>query len=437
MRDNFRSFKISQDFGCRTPLKGGSLAAKDLVYLCNYGQFEVSTFFDSVIILIFMRRREFIQNTLGGIAALAAADITGLTFAKDVASSAPVKSPQENDGSADLKLRGVNLGSWLILERWMTPDVYKGTDAPDEYSLCLALGDRAKSRLNRHRETFIGADDFRWIKNHGLNAVRLPVGYWALEAPKPYVECSRYIDFALEQCQKNGLKLLLDLHGAPGSQNGWDHSGRSGPVNWPKDPQNIKETLRVVESFAQKYGDHPALYGIELLNEPKWEIPVEILQQYYQDGYAHVRKHAGPDVAVVIHDSFRPLVWKNFMRGPAFANVILDTHLYQCFDKEALSRSALEQLAFALDRNSTLDEMQRDELPTLVGEWSLSLPERAMTGLSTLQIESTTRGYADAQLLNYEGTRGWFFWSYKLHQPGEWNFQHCIERGWLPSNFAV
>lgn len=384
-----------------------------------------------------MRRREFIQNTLGGIAALAAAEIPGLALAGNAPATAPVTLPPRKEGATDLKLRGVNLGSWLVLEKWMTPDVYKDSDASDEYNLCLDLRDRAKSRLNRHRETFIKSEDFRWIRQHGLNAVRLPVGYWALEAPKPFVECSRFIDFALDKCQDNGLKLLLDLHGAPGSQNGWDHSGRAGPINWPKDPRNIKETLRVLESFAQKYGDHPALFGIELLNEPRPEVPVEILKQFYQDGYGRIRTHAGPEVAVVIHDSFRPLVWQNFMKEPEFQNVILDTHLYQCFDKEALSRSAFEQLAFALDRNNTLDRMQREELPTMVGEWSLSLPERAMSGLSSLQVESTTRGYAGAQLLNYEGTRGWFFWSYKLHRPCEWHFQHCVERGWLPTDFAV
>jgi glucan 1,3-beta-glucosidase len=384
-----------------------------------------------------MQRREFIQRALGGAAALAATNISGLSFGRDVINVSPGGLPLDKTPSIDLQLRGVNLGSWLVLERWMTPDIYDGTDAQDEYSLCLILGNQAKDRLDQHRETFITADDFRWIRDHGLNAVRLPVGYWALEAPKPYVECSRFIDFALDQCQSNGLKLLLDLHGAPGSQNGWDHSGRSGPINWPKDPQNIKETLRVLESFAQNYGSHPALYGIELLNEPKPEIPIDILRQFYLDGYTCIRRHAGPGVAVVIHDSFRPLVWKNFMKGPSFDNVILDTHLYQCFDKEARSRSALEQLAFALDRNTTLGQMQREELPTLVGEWSLSLPGRAMSGLSSLQIESVTRGYADAQLLNYEATRGWFFWSYKLHGSSEWHFRRCVERGWLPPNFAV
>jgi glucan 1,3-beta-glucosidase len=125
------------------------------------------------------------------------------------------------------------------------------------------------------------------------------------------------------------------------------------------------------------------------------------------------------------------------MKGPSFDNVILDTHLYQCFDKQARSRSAFEQLAFALDRNTTLGQMQREELPTLVGEWSLSLPGRTMSGLSSLQVESVNRGYADAQLLTYEATRGWFFWSYKLQQSSEWHFRHCVERGWLPPNFDV
>ncbi len=383
-----------------------------------------------------MKRRKFLKNAVGGALALAAAR-SGLALAQNLPNAPASPKPVGSNQPAFSKLRGVNLGGWLVLEKWMVPDVYRGSDALDEYSLCLDLGDQAKARLDRHRETFITAADFRWITEHGLNAVRLPVGYWALEAPKPYVENARFITFALDQCQQNGLKLLLDLHGAPGSQNGWDHSGRSGPINWPKDPQNIRETLRVLESFAQMFGRHPAFGGIELLNEPRDEVPLEILQQFYQDAYAPLRKHLDPTVAIVFHDSFRPLAWENFMQEPAFANVVLDTHLYQCFSDQDKSRTAQEQLAIALGRKQTLDEMQREELPTLVGEWSLSLPPHAKSGLSPLQVESLTRAYGDTQLLNYDGTRGWFFWSYKLEHASEWNFRHCVERGWLPGSFAV
>jgi len=383
-----------------------------------------------------MRRRNFLKTTLGGAVALAAAGLSPINLAQSAGSGEADKTAKLGDILVP-KLRGVNLGGWLVLERWMVPEIYRGTDAPDEYSLCLALGEAATGRLNRHREKFITAADFRWMAACGLNAVRLPVGYWALEAPKPFVEASRFIDFALAQAHQNGLKLLLDLHGAPGSQNGWDHSGRSGPINWPKDPQNIRETLRVLESFAQKYGQHPALYGIELLNEPRDVVPLEILQQFYQDAYARMRPHLDPRVAIVFHDSFRPLAWKKFMQEPAFSNVILDTHLYQCFDNAARGRTAQEQLQFAINRKGALDEMQAEELPTIVGEWSLSLPEHSLHGLSPLQIASVKRGYADTQLLNYESTRGWFFWSYKLQNQSEWNFRYCIEQGWLPGNFAV
>ena len=383
-----------------------------------------------------MQRREFLKNAAGGVLALAAAR-SGIVFAQNLANTST--SPQQAGTNRPVfsKLRGVNLGAWLVVEKWMVPDVYRGTDVPDEYSLCLALGDKAGKRLEQHRETFIEAGDFRWIKARGLNAVRLPVGYWALEAPKPYVESSQYIKFALDQCQQNGLKLLLDLHGAPGSQNGWDHSGRSGPINWPKDPQNIKETLRVLESFAQTYGSHPALCAVELLNEPRFDVSLEILQQFYQDAYVLLRKYLDTNVAIVLHDSFRPLAWKKFMQEPAFNNVVLDTHLYQCFDEKTKSRTALEQLFFALNRKEMLDEMQSEELPTIVGEWSLSLPHQATSSLSPLQAESVTRAYGDMQLLNYEGTRGWFFWSYKLEENGVWNFRYCVESGWLPSNFAI
>jgi glucan 1,3-beta-glucosidase len=382
-----------------------------------------------------MQRRDFIKNTLGSAAALAALRMAGLALAQDSTNvDASIKAALQGGGT---RIRGVNLGAWLVLEKWMVPGMYRGTEAEDEYNLCLALGSDAKRRLDEHRETFITAEDFRWIKNCGLNAVRLPVGYWALEAPKPYVENARFIDFALEQCSQNGLKLLLDLHGAPGSQNGWDHSGRSGPINWPKDPENIRETLRILESFAQKYGNHPALMGIELLNEPRDQVPLEILQQFYQDAYSRIRPHMNPEVAVVFHDSFRPLAWKNFMQAPAFANVILDTHLYQCFSDDDKTRPAVKQLEFSLDRQKTLAKMQQLELPTIVGEWSLSLPRAAMAGLTPLQVESVIRAYASTQLLSYETTRGWFFWSYKLDYPSEWNFRHAVESGWLPGNFTV
>ncbi len=29
-------------------------------------------------------------------------------------------------------IKGVNLGNWLVLEKWMSPSLFAGTDAADE-----------------------------------------------------------------------------------------------------------------------------------------------------------------------------------------------------------------------------------------------------------------------------------------------------------------
>ena len=46
------------------------------------------------------------------------------------------------------KWRGVNLGGWLALEKWITPSLYAGVQAEDEYTLCQTLGKaKAAERL--------------------------------------------------------------------------------------------------------------------------------------------------------------------------------------------------------------------------------------------------------------------------------------------------
>lgn len=37
------------------------------------------------------------------------------------------------------KIRGVNLGNWLVLEKWMHPALFEGTSAEDEDELCRQL----------------------------------------------------------------------------------------------------------------------------------------------------------------------------------------------------------------------------------------------------------------------------------------------------------
>lgn len=117
------------------------------------------------------------------------------------------------------KVRGVNLGGWLVLEPWITPSIFDaaGDAAVDEWSLCETLGqDKCRGVLSGHWNSFITADDFSQIAGTGMNHVRIPVGYWAVKHldGDQYINGQlEYLDRAIGWARNAGLKVIIDLHG--------------------------------------------------------------------------------------------------------------------------------------------------------------------------------------------------------------------------------
>jgi glucan 1,3-beta-glucosidase len=75
-------------------------------------------------------------------------------------------------------------------------------------------------------------EDFAAIAAAGLNWVRIPLPYWAIEVwdGEPFLPkvSWKYFLKAIKWARKYGLRINLDLHAVPGSQNSWNHSGREG-----------------------------------------------------------------------------------------------------------------------------------------------------------------------------------------------------------------
>lgn len=124
------------------------------------------------------------------------------------------------------KIRGVNLGGWFVLEPWITPSIFSATpdNVVDEWTFGQVLGQtEGRTRLEQHWNTWITADDFAEMKRIGLNFVRIPIGYWSI-APNegdPYIQGAYdHLGNALDWAHDNGINVLIDLHGAAGSQNG-------------------------------------------------------------------------------------------------------------------------------------------------------------------------------------------------------------------------
>lgn len=145
-------------------------------------------------------------------------------------------------------MRGGNLGSWFIQEGWMVGWLWSnnGCDAsqnPGSTKLEECLGNRAQSVLQAHWSSFITENDFKEMAQNNLNAMRLPIGWWQIYdtvggvskaqlkqhiVPTNYqAGALKYVDKAFEWGAKYGVGIILDLHAAPGSQNGGEISANS------------------------------------------------------------------------------------------------------------------------------------------------------------------------------------------------------------------
>lgn len=385
-----------------------------------------------------------------------------------------------------MEIKGVNLGNWLVLEKWMSPALFEGTDAEDEYYLPRRLPREAyEARIRIHRSEYITERDFVTIKSWGLNTVRIPVPYFIFGDREPFIGCITELDKAFCWAEKYGLKILIDLHTAPYGQNGFDNGGICGVCKWCKMPEEVEFVLSVLERLARRYGEREGLWGIEVLNEPMLEIVWELmdipkryppvdaemaegssgiseafLKQFYLDAYKVLRSAMPEEKYVVFHDGFQIKIWKDYMTDHSFQNVVLDTHMYlmtaEAMGYEQTMDGYLRviQDVFAKD----VEEMEQ-YVPVICGEWclfnSLACGHDTKGGQSVLNgvdgrdsvevsMEEKLKIYSaigKAQLSAWKKCSGYFYWSYKLLTDtvnsrdwrgwDSWDMGRCMDFGWL------
>lgn len=323
-------------------------------------------------------------------------------------------------------LRGVNLGGWLVSERWIAPSLFSGTSAPDEYSLVQELGPKAaRQRLEAHWWSFITETDIKQIKKLGLNAVRLPVGYWLFEDQDGFLGGSyRLVDKLFDWAEAVGLGVILCLHGAPGSQNGQDHSGRQGKVSWFKS-KNLQKSRIVIEQICKRYGQKKALVGVELINEPaanNWYRRWKLIRYYKQAGRV-VSREASDRTSIILSDAFQDRLISKIMKLP-LDRIVVDTHLYQLFTPEDRALDLAGHLGKIDQWQQTLKKISKS-VPVLVGEWSAAMDEQYEPSL-----KQKARAYTKPQHINFARKQrrafeasgaGWFYWTARTEDGGVWS----------------
>ncbi|KAJ3489581.1 hypothetical protein NLI96_g2026 [Meripilus lineatus] len=376
------------------------------------------------------------------------------------------------------KVRGVNLGGWLVLEPWITPSLFDNTgntNIVDEWTFGQ-LQDRntARNTLVNHWNTWITQSDFAAIAGAGLNHVRIPIGYWAwdVSAGEPYIQGQLpYLDKAIGWAKQYGLKVIIDLHGAPGSQNGFDNSGhRVSFPQWQASQSNIDRTSAIIKKLASTYaGQSDVVTMIAPLNEPAGFYGDQVLtplRQYWYDSYGNIRFPYGTsqqgNTVVLLHDAFQPLsYWNGFQTPPQWQGVAMDTHIYQMFSQDEVSRTNQQHINAACAYGSSLSSF---DLWTVVGEWTPAATDCAkylngrgvgarydgtrsgstrvgscsgLTGSASsfsASYKTFLRQYWEAQTITYEKGAGWIQWTWKAENADEWSYQAGLANGWIPQN---
>ena len=346
------------------------------------------------------------------------------------ASGRSLYDPQGNR----LHLTGINAGQILVQEGWMSPfaleplnneDGSYVTDADgnlqypefseEEFRAGLKsnpnlAGYDLDELLQYYYNCFFTEVDFRIIKEDlGLNAIRLPIYYLNLLnedlTPKDEDDAFAYLDWFIAQAAKHELYIILDLHGAPGSQNGFEHSGvAEREANLWTSQENMDATVVIWDMISQHYTQTRSDLGAwiacyDLLNEPTvryMSITTKTCWDFFDRLYDTIRGNG--DHHVITMEGCWDFATLPNPADYGWKNVQYEYHWYNWWP------DIIPYEAFYAYQDFT--NLLRDyDVPVLIGEFTL--------------FEDQARWAQELELFRQRGYN-WTIWNYKTTVTGWW-----------------
>lgn len=318
---------------------------------------------------------------------------------------------RNQNGKGDLVyLRGANLGGWQLHEGWMSP--LKG--AADDYNMRKTLsrrfGDNGRDALiNAYQDSWLQEKDFKFMSDMGMSAVRLPIyylnhmnenGQWRRDTAGN-IDFTR-IQWAVDMARKYRMYVILDLHGAPGSQNGADHSGRVGGADLYGNANYQSQVLEFWKQLAQRFKDDATVAGYDVLNEPSTNFPGpsnSTVWGMYDRIYKTIRA-VDPN-----HIIFLEGIWDwGAIPHPAqygWTNVVYEFHYYNWGN----DRNYQAQANFVESKIAQEQQYRNFKVPHYAGEFTFfALPSSWEYGLRRFN----------------EAGWHWTSWTYKGTNVGNW-----------------
>lgn len=301
-----------------------------------------------------------------------------------------------DDTGKPVLLRGVNFGSWLLLE-----NSFFGAGFQDEKALWDTLQSRfGADGMAEVREAFRSAwitpADFQRVHDLGFNNVRVPFRYTVLTEDLNADQLGQlargeldtgllhweWLDNAVNWAARAGVYVILDMHGLPGGQSTADHTGESNQNHYfdPNDPNysfNHSLADQLWKAIAERYQGRSTVAAFDLMNEPMGAQGIDPINQAH-DELAGAVWQADPDRVVILEDGYKGLAG---LRRPVHPQgredelVIFSRHVYPLFGNPPPDADENWVFNTYLPREFGADEAAQRSLtgPLYIGEWNVVL----------------------------------------------------------------
>ena len=318
---------------------------------------------------------------------------------------------KNNHGNGNcVYLRGTNLGNLFVQENWMSSTNEKDQKTINE-KLTKRFGKKLKDNLiSFYENNYFTLSDFDKLKEMGMSVIRVPFTYmnlydktidnkWILKK-----NAFEKLDWIVRESSKRGIYVILDLHGAFGSQNGQDHSGELidniKDVTFYKNTELKKLTLDLWKEVAIHYKNNPAIAGYDILNEPseKAGITTDYHFEFYNEIYQVIRK-IDYDHIIIMESCWTVLNLPN-PKKYNWKNVVYEYHHYIWNSQD----SAIGQIIATKALIESI-KLANYNVPTYIGEFTCFTSNDAWKSV--------------LELFNLNGYH-YTSWSFKSNNMGTW-----------------
>ena len=330
-------------------------------------------------------------------------------------------------------LRGINIGGWLLLDSSLDSKLLNAAEAANQWAFDSSSGTTTK--LESHWASYFQEADVKLLKSYGLNALKIPIGYWAYDnSGTPYHKgADAYLEKAIGWASKAGMKVWIDV-------------STIGNIPEISRDRALAHSLAILETLATKYGS--AKYANTVTGLQIFPCPIAMPNQ---GGSAHedFTKQAFDTIRAAAENSGLQVIMPDAAASPedwaplasslspikGIFSVAESMSELSCKCEQAMTQA--QHIEAACQRGYSMAGVNDLSISVYAGEFSPATNATMDVEGWTDEVVADVRKYVEAQLQVFETyTSGYFFWSWA--DEGEdvesmgWGFKAGVEKGYIP-----